>query len=88
MIEAKANPVVLNVVILKCGQYELEGQKATLELIRFRRCTHASLRPEHGKSLVWPVRSIVSDGPRMEIQGPNTFWRFLVVDHDTNDPRR
>ena len=85
----EANPEILNVVIQECGRYKLERQKATLEIHRYPAMIYVTLMSERGP-LSWHVQAeaIKRDGSIMTIQGPRTFWRFLVVDHDTDDPRR
>lgn len=84
----RQNPEQLEVVIQECGQYGIDGERATLDLHYYLdRVTHAVLVPERGRPLNWPVHGFERNDPVIEIQGPNTHWRFLVMP-DNNDPRR
>jgi len=70
-----------SVFILDAGKYPVRGQKAYLDIIYSgREPQSASVRPERHPGYVFPVRGIERLNDVMQIQGPNTSWRFKILD--------
>ena len=85
-------PIKVEVTVLECGKYGLEGERAALDLYRMGSVDWATLTPAMaGGELTWHIKSLDRDGTTLTIQGPNTRWKFAVhkqVDLDLDDPRR